>query len=449
MNSIAGVYFRQGDLEKSLNYLEQSRQALETMGDLQGVAMVLSNIGAIHKKKMDYTLALQCFQEGMDISRKLTDPQSIAYMAIEIGLLHLDLKEFTEAIRNCTEGFTLAETHELLYEQKNGCSCLYQAYKAQGNGNKALQFHELLTEIEDSLDLQEAARMLDRMEYAKALYTDSIANAEAARLMQIAHEEEVEKKNKTRNILIGSSLLLMLTAGAFFSRWRFVRRSRDMIAKEKERSESLLLNILPEEIAEELKQKGRAEARNYDLVSILFTDFKEFTQTSEKLSASELVNEINDCFEAFDRIIDKYDIEKIKTIGDAYMAAGGLPVPSESSVRNTVLAALEMQYFISRRKTEKDKKGEPAFEMRVGIHTGPVVAGIVGVKKFQYDIWGDTVNTASRMESSGEVGKVNISQHTYELIKDNRAFQFESRGMIQAKGKGEMEMWFVSRSVLA
>ena len=126
------------------------------------------------------------------------------------------------------------------------------------------------------------------------------------------------------------------------------------------------------------------------------------------------------------------------------MAAGGLPVTSDASVKNTVLAALEMQLFIAKRKADRDAKGLPAFEMRVGIHTGPIVAGIVGVRKFQYDIWGDTVNTASRMESNGEIGKVNISQTTYELLKADPEFAFESRGKIEAKGKGELDMWFVS-----
>jgi class 3 adenylate cyclase len=224
-----------------------------------------------------------------------------------------------------------------------------------------------------------------------------------------------------------------------------VEKQRDEVSKEKDRSDNLLLNILPEEIAQELKIYGKAEARDFDLASILFTDFKNFTQASAKMSAGDLVSEINFYFKAFDGIMGKHGIEKIKTIGDSYMAAGGLPVPSDVSTKNTVLAALEMQSFISLCKAKKDAKGEHAFEMRVGIHTGPVVAGIVGVKKFQYDIWGDTVNTASRMESAGEVGKVNVSQATYELLKDDSDFTFESRGKIEAKGKGKIEMWFVSK----
>lgn len=227
---------------------------------------------------------------------------------------------------------------------------------------------------------------------------------------------------------------------------RTVKERTAELSKEKEASEKLLLNILPATIAEELKEKGRADARDFEKVTVLFSDFKGFTAASENLSAQDLVGEINACFEAFDGTMGKYNIEKIKTIGDAYMAAGGLPVPSEDSVKNTVLAALELQEFIVNRKEELDKAGRPAFQMRIGIHTGPVVAGIVGVKKFQYDVWGDTVNTASRMESSGVVGKVNISQETYDLIRDDPDFTFESRGKIQAKGKGEIEMWFVEKA---
>ena len=178
------------------------------------------------------------------------------------------------------------------------------------------------------------------------------------------------------------------------------------------------MNILPAEVAQELKDKGGADAKLIDEATMLFTDFMGVTSISEKLTAKELVEELNVCFKAFDHIITARGIEKIKTIGDAYMCAGGLSDPKSSGPAEVVLAALEMQAFTRQRMTERSAMRMPAFEMRVGIHTGPVVAGIVGVKKFRYDIWGDTVNIASRMGTSGEVGQVNISGTTYALVKD-------------------------------
>jgi len=215
-----------------------------------------------------------------------------------------------------------------------------------------------------------------------------------------------------------------------------------IINKEKERSDNLLLNILPEEVAEELKEKGNADAKMFDDVTVMFTDFKGFTSIAEKLSAKDLVGEINYCFSAFDNIIHKYGIEKIKTIGDAYMAAGGLPVVNKTHAKDVVKAAIEINSFMDEHKQQRIREGKEIFEIRIGIHTGPVVAGIVGIKKFAYDIWGDTVNLASRMESSGEAGKVNISGSTYELVKND--FTCTYRGKIQAKNKGEIDMYFVS-----
>jgi len=215
------------------------------------------------------------------------------------------------------------------------------------------------------------------------------------------------------------------------------------IGKEKKRSDALLLNILPGEVAEELKDKGRADAKHFDDVTVMFSDFKNFTTISESLSPKELVAEIDTCFRAFDRIIGKYNIEKIKTIGDSYMCVGGLPVANKTHAEDIVLAALEIIRFMDDPLNTSLLKKYGG--VRIGIHTGPVVAGIVGVKKFAYDIWGDTVNVASRMESGGEAGKVNISGSTYCLVKAK--FNCRHRGKIQAKNKGEIDMYFVEQEL--
>jgi class 3 adenylate cyclase len=215
------------------------------------------------------------------------------------------------------------------------------------------------------------------------------------------------------------------------------------LTKEKQKSDNLLLNILPEEVAEELKTKGSADAKHFEQVTVMFTDFKGFTKIAEKLSPSELVSEIHECFRAFDYIISKHNIEKIKTIGDAYMCAGGLPVENKTHAADVVNAALEIQQFMQEHLEQRKKQNKEVFEIRIGIHTGTVVAGIVGVKKFAYDIWGDTVNIASRMESSGEAGKVNISGTTYELVKEK--FTCTHRGKVSAKNKGEIDMYYVEQ----
>ena len=220
-----------------------------------------------------------------------------------------------------------------------------------------------------------------------------------------------------------------------------VVKEKNEADKQRQRSDEMLLNILPKEVAEELKLRGSFEPKYFDHVTIMFTDFKNFTQITSKMTPKELVEEIHTCFKAFDIIIEKYGMEKIKTIGDSYMCAGGLPVGNTTHAIDVVGASLEIRQFILNRVAEQTAAGKQPFEMRIGINTGPVVAGVVGSKKFAYDIWGDTVNTASRIEANGEVGKVNISAATYEWIKDT--FKCVHRGKIQVKGKEDIDMYFV------
>lgn len=217
-------------------------------------------------------------------------------------------------------------------------------------------------------------------------------------------------------------------------------KTLDALKTEKQKSDDLLLNILPGEVADELKVRGVTTAKQFDHVTVLFTDFVNFTQASERMNPQQLVDELHTCFKTFDEITGKYSIEKIKTVGDAYLAAAGLPVSDSDHAENVVRASIEIARFMNERFASS---GGSTFNIRIGIHSGPVVAGIVGVKKFAYDIWGDTVNTAARMEQNSEPGKINVSETTHELVKDK--FNFTYRGEIEAKGKGQMKMYFVEQ----
>jgi class 3 adenylate cyclase len=212
------------------------------------------------------------------------------------------------------------------------------------------------------------------------------------------------------------------------------------LALEKKKSDDLLENILPAETAEELKIKGRTNPKKFESVTVLFTDFVGFTVTSEKMSPEELVTTIDTCFRAFDTIASRYKVEKIKTIGDAYMCVGGLPIPNSTHAVDTLKVAIEIRDWVKEFNEKQRSENKPEFNIRIGLHTGPVVAGVVGSKKFAYDIWGDTVNTASRMESGSSLGKINISGETYRLVSEK--FHCEYRGKIAAKNKGEIDMYF-------
>lgn len=273
------------------------------------------------------------------------------------------------------------------------------------------------------------------------------------------HEMELMLAAKEREqsqylffFLAGVSVLLILLAITNYFRFLAKKRSNAkleaqnrIIEEERQRSDELLLNILPASIAQELKETGKATAQKFNDTTVLFTDFKNFTSIAEQLTPEKLVKEIDDTFRAFDFIISQYpDLEKIKTIGDAYMVAGGLS-NRKTVPYDMVQAAIEMQQYLKEVKLEKSKRNEPYFEARIGIHTGSVVAGVVGNKKFAYDIWGDTVNIASRMEANCEVGRVNMSGVTANLVKYK--FDCEYRGKVDVKNKGMMDMYYLKNQV--
>ncbi|MCK5782285.1 MAG: hypothetical protein KAH10_06820 [Flavobacteriales bacterium] len=375
------------------------------------------------------------------------------------GIMHEALLNSTriniEQIEKDALVYQKKKAEELAYnESRNAELEAQKAKESQIMRDQALSIaqHEIdkniIFEIEKDAALNKAKRdsltavnALVQEEIAKQKsISDSIKTVFALQKQHIAQREANNAKDViNRSRLIGILLfiiLLIIIIGLLYQ-----RRLNTQISLEKEKSDSLLLNILPVRVANELKHNSKVAPRKYDNVSVLFTDFVGFTKIAEEMSEDKLIEELDRYFNIFDNIMEKHNLEKIKTIGDSYMCAGGVPQRNATNALDAVNAGLEIAEFMKNDKNEKKKLGIPYWGIRIGVNTGPVIAGVVGSKKFAYDIWGDTVNIASRIESSGLEGYVNVSESTYKLV--NSKFECVSRGMIIAKNKGPVPMFYV------
>ncbi len=436
LNNMSSLLYRSGEFDRAIALLHEVISIAEGINQLHIKGYALHNLGLYHEKKGLLIEALDYFNQAADLRDAIGDTRGKVTTTLATGRLLYAENQIDKAAGFARSAFELADQLNQPKLQRDAAELLWQVERAQGQFDQSLALYERFISLRDSLlrDENQKAILQQQFQYDYDK-REALLVAEQEKRDALA-AEEMRRRNLQRNASLGGFGLMLLLAMVFFTQ-------RRRIAKEKERSEHLLLNILPAETAEELKATGSSKARHIDQVTVLFTDFKGFTALSERLPPEELVAMINECFSAFDRITEKYGIEKIKTIGDAYMAAGGLPTPNQTHATDVVRAALDIQRFMTDFKSHRQAENLPAFEIRIGIHTGPVVAGIVGIKKFQYDIWGDTVNTAARMESSGEVGQVNISEATYAQVHDR--FECTFRGAIEAKGKGKLGMYFVLR----
>ena len=439
--NLGDEYYNQKKLDSALYYFKESGSFFKAVKYEIGEAYNLGNVGLVYAEKGENDSAENNLNEAIRVLTELEDYYPICVYLNAMSDIFIDKKLNNKALNYAKRSLELAKKYGLKEQISDGYLKLSSIYEKRGQYKNSFNLYKNHIIFRDSVNSADKA-----FEMAEVDTKNKLAIADEKAKAEIAKEEAknaiLNEEKKTQRIIIiaiGFALILI----GFFARSLF--KSNKIIANEKERSDGLLKNILPEETAKELKEKGRVEAKKYDSVSVLFTDFKGFTKYSESLSPEELVKSIDFYFSKFDEIIEKHGLEKIKTVGDAYMCAAGLPFPIENHSYKITLAGLDIVDFVN--ETMNSNKGEKAkFDIRVGINTGSVVAGVVGTKKFAYDIWGDTVNVASRMESSGEIGKVNISETTYNLLKGNKDLSFEPRGAIEAKGKGKINMYFVSHS---
>lgn len=431
-------------VQLSIAQYASALQLFQQTGDSLGIARVLNSWATTHKHLGQYEEGLARAAQAYAIVDKYGDKRGKMEVINTQGDLYYSVKKYAQALELTKQYEAIAlEIQDDKFIQK-ALKDYAKLYEAMGEFELALKYQKAYNEMRyQRLDETRAREhnMLD------GFYTDMTRKA-ALDQTRI----EVQTARATRNALFGGAAALALMVALFYNRSRLrAKANRDLAAKnelierERARADELLMNILPESTAEELKRNNSVRPVRYESATVLFTDFKGFTKIAELVTPEELVRELDECFRMFDEIVQRYGLEKIKTIGDAYMCAGGLPEPNTTHALDAVRAGIEMVRGLHRMMERKAAEGKPVFQMRVGIHTGPVVAGVVGSHKFAYDIWGDTVNTAARMEQGSEPGKVNISEVTYALVKDT--FPCAYRGALEAKNKGAIEMYFVEFEV--
>ncbi len=430
-------------LDIAYRIFRQVLREAEATGEEQMVSRALNNLGTIKGMADDPDSAYHYFSLAAIRPDVRKDNSNLMPLLINMAYLDIERGRYGRAKLLLDSVYDIAERTNNLQMMANVQTNRSFLYEKQGDFRRAYEYLSEYSALREKiLDEERVRSVSDMMEkYQSELKESQIKQLELEKLDATLKNERV---TSTRNRIMFFGILLLAFAIGLLARLRHIRRSREAIQRERDVADNLLLNILPSSVAQELKAKGLTEARQYDNATILFSDFKDFTETSEDLSPAELVREVDTCFKAFDEIMTRYGLEKIKTIGDSYMAGAGIEGISAATAADAIRAALAMQRFIEERAEARRREGVPYFRMRAGINSGPVVGGIVGVKKFQYDLWGDTVNTASRMENHGDVGRVNISQSTYTLVETQPGFTFEPRGAIEVKGKGMLRMYFVA-----
>lgn len=437
LNDLSTLLYRAGDYEAAIALLKEVLNIADETRQMHIKGYALHNLGMYSARTGKDSLAVNFFAEAEALRIETGDARGVTSTAIARGRYYFEHGQIATALRFAEQALALADSLQQHRLQRDATGLLWDLRKTQLRHDEALALFERHVALRDTINNEENNKEIMRQQF---LYDfdkrEALLRAEQEKKEALANEV-LRRKNLQRNASFGGFGLMLLLAIVFF-------KQRTRIAREKQRSDDLLLNILPAETAEELKSKGTSEARLIECATVLFTDFKGFTALSEQLPPGEVVALINECFSAFDHIMERRGVEKIKTIGDAYMAAGGLPAPNQTHAHDVIQAALEINAFMTQFALRRKALNQPYLEIRIGIHTGPVVAGIVGIKKFQYDIWGDTVNTAARMESSGEIGKVNISQATFDHVSGNVVCHY--RGEVEAKGKGPLGMYFVEGS---
>ncbi|GAO41318.1 putative adenylate cyclase [Flavihumibacter petaseus NBRC 106054] len=435
--NIGDLFLKKGEIDSALHYFKLAELNLQGNGNLP---LALNNIGRAYLQAKNIpeatTYHQRAYQEASRSNNKLYMTQALLGLAdieVQKGENGLALKTYLEAEQLATE----LKANDELNKSYEGLSATYSRLRDYSH---AYQYQVKLTDLKQKIYNKEADDKIKDLQFEFDLQKKETEINLLSRDKAL-QDVEIRRQRFAKNALTAGLIGIIAIVFILYRGYRNKVRTNQLLDKQKIEIEHLLLNILPEEVAHELQTEGSATPKNFEQVSVLFTDFKGFTKMADVLSPQELVAELNECFMAFDEIIEKHHLEKIKTIGDSYMCAGGIPVPDSNHATHIIEASFDIIRYLEQWNSRRIEKGLQPWELRIGIHVGPVVAGVVGKKKYAYDIWGSTVNIASRMESAGEPGKVNISSSMFELVRDQ--YECRYRGKIYAKNIGEIDMYFV------
>lgn len=437
-NNIGLVYYKINNYDSALFYYRKALELNSQLGNLDQVTFQYNNIGMIYIDKADYATAKYYLELSLSTARELNLKADLTRVLSNLGYAYGMNGEFEQGEQYILHSLDLARELNLLQQEKVNYHRLSEIYEAKGDSRLALEYFKKSRVIEDSLFNRE---MHEQIADFEVKYESERKQKEIELLKQreIISSLEARRARIVRNSLIAGLLLILVLVGVIY--WSLRQRTRDnrLIAFEKGKSDKLLLNIFPTKIATDLKETGTTNPESFDNVTVFFSDLVDFTRLSSELEPEFIINELNQIFTKIDSIMEKNGCERIKTIGDAYMAVCGLPEPDGESPVKILKAACEVLDFMKERQGISPVK----WEARIGVHTGRVVAGVVGVKKYIYDVFGDTVNVASRMEAHSESMMINVSEETYQIVKDK--FEFIERQPIEIKGKGSVKMYFLKR----
>jgi class 3 adenylate cyclase/Tfp pilus assembly protein PilF len=436
LNNIGLAYTQKKQYDKALDYYQEALKMANEQKNMDMIASLYANMGSCFLRQQNYDEAVRYLQLALGIYQELERPVNQSAVYATLADIFKAKGAYNQSLSYLSQSTKIAEQINLKDQLKTNYFLYSDIYAAMGNYPEALNYYKKFVSIKDTLYSEEIHKQITDFEIK---YETEKKDKEITLLKQkeLIQALTIKKDRIFRNSLIGGIALLILLAVVIYLSLRQKRRANEIITCEKDKSDKLLLNILPSGIATDLKEKGKTEPQLYENVTVCFTDIVGFTEQAARMEPKFLIDELNKIFTAFDTIIEKYGCERIKTIGDSYMAVCGLPEENPRHAENIIWSAVEMVQYLEKKNLES----QVDWEIRAGIHSGPVIAGVVGIKKYIYDVFGDTINTASRMENASEPMRINVSESTYNLVKDK--FKFEVRGEIDVKGKGMMNMYFI------